>query len=651
MSILKELLTVSNIGFSILMVGLAIIALRKINNAPRKSIVIPGIIAAIGIIGTFWGIFRGLIVFDPKDLEGSVPNLINGMRTAFFTSLLGLILSNILKGWQAHKINKLNELNEKEEDVSLERIAELMNEMRNSMVSSNKELVENIKLMNEGQEVTQKKNEESMDRMVKALVGDSETSMTTQMKLLRTDLVDSQREAQKLLNDGLDKMVEQLGSLVSSNNAISEEIEKGNKELITEFRNFAEDMAENNMKAFIDAIERSIKDLNTQLKEQFGENFKQLNLAVEKLLEWQEHYKETVEKTNLTQQELYKGIEEARMLVTTIMENTKPIVDVANRLGDKIVTFDTQEQNLNSSIEILNKISGEAKEMLPNLDSYISNYHKTTEKSIKETEDSLKTMHLNIENSIVSSNEKITENTIDATNQITKHVVETTKKGIEEVNKSSENVLKAVAKVHEKATEEISDLSSVVDKKVEETINKVSELTINLIKDSDKLFNSIEETTNSIQKQFTQTFSKLDETREEILNLTKVSTENLKKQQLEIVEAIEKVTISIKENTAVSIDSINNEIAAIESAIAKLESEGLGITNKISDNIQKMIEQNNNNLETSVKNLNTSLEATLNTSLESLGNQLALVSQKFVSDYTPLTEKLKDVIELSKGLR
>jgi len=408
-SILKQLLTPSNIGITLLILGLFILSFIKINKKPKAATVLPGIIAAIGIIGTFLGIFLGLLEFNPKDIEGSVPNLIDGMRTAFFTSLLGLTLSNVLKGWKAHKINKVNQKDTREEDVSLERIAELMNIIKISMVESNEELVKNIKEMNKEQEITRQKTEESMEKMVKALVGDSETSMTTQMKLLRTDLVDSQREAQNLLNEGLNKMGNHLGSLVESNNAISAEIEKGNNELITEFRNFAKDMAENNMKAFIEAIQEAIKDLNNQLQEQFGENFKHLNLAVEKLLEWQEHYKETVEKTNDTQNELYKGMIEAKNLVTEIMKNTKPIIETANRLGDKIITLDTQEEKLYNSIELLNKISQDAKILLPNLDDYISKYHDIAEKTIIDSETHMKSLVDNIKNTLTESNKKVEE--------------------------------------------------------------------------------------------------------------------------------------------------------------------------------------------------------------------------------------------------
>jgi hypothetical protein len=630
------------------MFSLFILSAIRINKQPKRSMVLPGIIAALGIIGTFWGIFIGLMEFNSNELEASVPNLINGMRTAFFTSLLGLVFSNILKGWKAHKSNQLNKNSDKEDDVSLERIAELMNIIKNSVVQSNGELVSNIKEMKDGQEVTQKKSEESMDRMVKALVGDSETSMTTQMKLLRTDLVDSQREAQNLLNNGLDKMVTQLGNLVESNNAISKEIEKGNEELITEFRSFAKDMAENNMKAFIDAIEKSIKDLNTQLKEQFGENFKQLNIAVEKLLEWQVHYKETVEQTNTTQIELYKGMFEARNLVSEIMENTKPIIEVANRLGDKIITFDTQEQKLNSSIEVLNKVSEHAQVMLPNLDNYIKKYHETGQTTLTNIEDNLEVVYENIESYIKSSDDKIRENSIQATNRITDHVVETTKKGIEEVNRSSNTVLNAVATIHEKATNEITGLSGIIDNKVEKMIEIVSKISNNLFENTDKLLTNITSTTNKIETQILENANNLDQSRNEILKLTKVATSNITEQQKEIINAINNITQGIKNTSNLNLQSIEKQIEVMEKAVTKLENEGFTITKKISDNIQVMVENNNKNLETSVNNLNSQLGVSLNTSLESLGNQLASVSEKFVSDYTPLTRELQKVVEIAK---
>jgi methyl-accepting chemotaxis protein len=63
-------------------------------------------------------------------------------------------------------------------------------------------------------------------------------------------------------------------------------------------------------------------------------------------------------------------------------------------------------------------------------------------------------------------------------------------------------------------------------------------------------------------------------------------------------------------------------------------------------NIQKMITDNAER----IKNLDTELGQELNKSLESLGSQLTSLSQHFVNDYKPLTEKLKEVVQLAKGI-
>ena len=58
---------------------------------------IPAHATAIGVLGTFVGIFVGLYNFDANDLEHSVPLLIDGMKLAFSTSIAGLATSTGLK--------------------------------------------------------------------------------------------------------------------------------------------------------------------------------------------------------------------------------------------------------------------------------------------------------------------------------------------------------------------------------------------------------------------------------------------------------------------------------------------------------------------------------------------------------------------------
>jgi len=64
---------------------------------------IPSLVSTAGVLGTFLGITLGLLFFETKDLGSSIPLLLDGLKTAFFTSLAGMVGSMFLSG----KINKM----------------------------------------------------------------------------------------------------------------------------------------------------------------------------------------------------------------------------------------------------------------------------------------------------------------------------------------------------------------------------------------------------------------------------------------------------------------------------------------------------------------------------------------------------------------
>ena len=54
---------------------------------------IPSILSTLGVLGTFGGITVGLCFFDTADLDESIPLLLSGLKTAFFTSIAGMLSS------------------------------------------------------------------------------------------------------------------------------------------------------------------------------------------------------------------------------------------------------------------------------------------------------------------------------------------------------------------------------------------------------------------------------------------------------------------------------------------------------------------------------------------------------------------------------
>ena len=57
----------------------------------------PPILTSIGIFGTFLGVALGLMAFDTANIQSSVPPLIEGLKTAFWSSILGLFCALTLK--------------------------------------------------------------------------------------------------------------------------------------------------------------------------------------------------------------------------------------------------------------------------------------------------------------------------------------------------------------------------------------------------------------------------------------------------------------------------------------------------------------------------------------------------------------------------
>jgi len=53
-------------------------------------------IVSVGVLGTFVGIFIGLQAFNPEDITNSVNDILVGLKTAFFTSIVGMSVSTIL---------------------------------------------------------------------------------------------------------------------------------------------------------------------------------------------------------------------------------------------------------------------------------------------------------------------------------------------------------------------------------------------------------------------------------------------------------------------------------------------------------------------------------------------------------------------------
>lgn len=101
-SFMKVLLDPINIIFVIIIFILGVLDIKTGKDLKSQ-------IVSVGVLGTFVGIFIGLQAFNPDDITNSVNDILVGLKTAFFTSIVGMSVSTILSVSQTLKAKQDNE--------------------------------------------------------------------------------------------------------------------------------------------------------------------------------------------------------------------------------------------------------------------------------------------------------------------------------------------------------------------------------------------------------------------------------------------------------------------------------------------------------------------------------------------------------------
>jgi len=153
-----------------------------------------------------------------------------------------------------------------------------------------------------------------LSRLNRSIAGTDDSTLLGQVKLLRTEA-----------NDRLDRLNQS-------------------------YEHFAEKVAEANSKALIQALSEVIRDFNVKLNDQFGENFKNLNAAVEKLVVWQKQYEQQL--NALLEQETMtrKSMTESSLRYADLVDKSTVFTTTAESLRDLLVGNKAHSQQLYSSL-------------------------------------------------------------------------------------------------------------------------------------------------------------------------------------------------------------------------------------------------------------------------------------------------------------
>jgi DNA anti-recombination protein RmuC len=278
----------------------------------------PTLLTTLGILGTFFGIVAGLLVFDIERIDESIQGLLGGMKTAFITSLVGMLLSIVYKVLVSVGLLVNSAKEELDEDqIGAAELYAVMREQRDGIAALNL-----------------------------AIGSGDESSLTGQMKLLRSDINDAGKQSRKDTAEFQEK-------------------------LWIKLQDFADMMSKSATETVIEALKQVITDFNKNLTEQFGENFKQLNLAVEKLVVWQDNYKGQVEDMTKQYAQGVTAITETEAAVSKIHEYTTHIPQSMIKLGEVMTVNQHQIDELGRHLEAFKDVRDSAVEAVPELKQQI----------------------------------------------------------------------------------------------------------------------------------------------------------------------------------------------------------------------------------------------------------------------------------------
>ncbi len=277
-----------------------------------------------------------------------------------------------------------------------------------------------------------------LSRLNWTIAANEDSSLLSQIKLLRSDS-----------NDRLDR-------------------------LNASFQKFAEKVAELNSKALIEALSEVIRDFNAKLNEQFGENFKNLNAAVEKLVVWQQQYERTL--NSLIEQETAtrKTMTEAALRYADLVTHSTKFVEVSNSLHELMGELNKQRLELTTSLKGLAELINKAATGLPQIEAKIVEMTAQIEKGVRTNNDALgaalkssaQTLQAHgsqlvslLEETIASANKSLNAHIRQSTEDSKKQILALDAALEEELRKSIESLGRQLAALSQKFVQDYTPLT------------------------------------------------------------------------------------------------------------------------------------------------------------------------------------------------
>ena len=259
------------------------------------------IVTVVGVFGTFCGIYMGLQDFhpDPDKMQKGIEGLLQGLRHAFLTSLVGIGSAIALK------IIALYQMRNADEDPGIKAIA-------------------------------------------------------------KTD---------DILN------------------SIKTALESSNTQLVQEISAFSDRIAEKCSLLLVEALKEVVRDYNTKINEQFGENFVKLNEAVLEINRWQEQYRQQMDELATEFRTAAESVEQSRGALVSAAESLMTIEDQSKSLVSVAAALGPLLRGLNNQLDTFRELRQQTLDAFPRIEKHLNQlttrFSNTVQEALNDSQESM----------------------------------------------------------------------------------------------------------------------------------------------------------------------------------------------------------------------------------------------------------------------
>ena len=325
----------------------------------------PVMVTTLGILGTFIGIYLGLLDFDTENIDASIPMLLEGLKTAFITSIFGMTAYLLLHYFYKSYDEKDAAQNDANSDDPVALLRKVVAELTNLTTAT----------------------KTAGTTIAKCISSTDEASLNSQIKLIRTDLNDFRQNIQ------------------------------------TDFAAFGDKIDRQLTEAMMNGLREIVDQFHARLSDLVGAEFRQLKDAMLTLVEWQENYRISVDAMQAQLKICMEQVQSSIEQVAGATDATRLAGENLDRINSSLGGISLRAQDIAQHIESLKlqnaqlamllqgikNIGEEAKKVLPSITEHLNEATRHLKDSAGSTEQQLgqaaSALRVTVETAIATMND------------------------------------------------------------------------------------------------------------------------------------------------------------------------------------------------------------------------------------------------------